>query len=120
MKSLSLKLLPLFIALCYFFTKESDGFAQTRIKSPSELKLREEEIRKQMIQISKELGVTCTDCHSTSNWKDSSKPYFKVALEHMKIVDLLKQGGMNGKNKTPEASCYMCHRGQVNYNWKSK
>ena len=95
-------------------------FAQNRIKSPAELKLREEEIRKQMLQISKELGVTCTDCHSTSNWKDGSKPLFKVALDHMKIVDLLKQGGMNGKNKTPEASCYMCHRGQLNYNWQIK
>ncbi len=115
------KLVTVFTAFILLFWPFCDGaFAQTRVKSPAELKLREEEIRKQMLQISKELGVTCTDCHSTSNWKDDSKPSFKIALEHIKLVDLLRQRGMDGKNKSPEANCYMCHRGELKYQWQAK
>lgn len=94
------------------------AFTQTRVKSPSEIRLREEEIREQMLQISKELGVACTECHITSNWRDGSKNSFKVAAEHLKLVELLKTK-MDGKGKNLEANCFMCHRGQLRYQWKA-
>jgi len=66
------------------------------------------------LQMSRELGVTCTECHSTSNFKDPSKSQFKVALAHTKIVEVLKREGMDGKNGQ-EASCYMCHQGKLKF-----
>lgn len=81
-------------------------------ESASKLKAGEEDIREQMLQITKELGTTCTECHSVGNFKDGSKNSFKVAAKHIEIVAMLKQKGFNGKDG-PEASCYMCHRGTM-------
>ena len=84
-------------------------FAQT----PSKLKTEEELMREQMVGMSKELGVTCTTCHNSENFKSDKKMEFKVAKEHMKLTQLLIDAGMNGQNKAPKASCYMCHRGEL-------
>lgn len=73
---------------------------------------KEEAIREQMITISRELGVTCTECHKVSNFADGSKKSFKVGLEHMKLTQMLKDNGLDGK-KGPAATCYMCHRGKL-------
>ena len=73
---------------------------------------KEEKIRAEMVTISRELGVTCTECHNVQNFSDSSKKTFKVSLEHMKITQMLKNNGFDGK-KGPEASCFMCHRGKL-------
>lgn len=85
-----------------------------RTQSSAEFKKEQEIVRVQMVQLSRELGVTCTECHSQKNWKDNSKPNFKVGLKHMKIVEVLKQNGMDGKGG-PEASCFMCHQGKLKF-----
>ena len=77
----------------------------------------EDKIRQQMITISRELGVTCTECHKVTNFKDDSKKTFKVGKEHMKLTQMLKEKGLDGK-KGPEATCYMCHRGKLMPDYK--
>lgn len=72
----------------------------------------EEQIRQEMIRISRELGVTCTTCHDVKNFKSETLKAYKIGKEHMKITQLLKDKGFNGKSG-PEATCYMCHRGKL-------
>ncbi|UYL09682.1 photosynthetic reaction center cytochrome c subunit [Bdellovibrio sp. SKB1291214] len=72
----------------------------------------EEKIREEMVTISRELGVTCTECHNVQNFTDDSKKSFKVGKEHMKLTQMLKENGFDGK-KGPAATCYMCHRGKL-------
>lgn len=86
-------------------------------QSSAQFKRDQEVIRIQMVQLSRELGVTCTECHSQKNWKDDSKPSFKTGLQHMKIVEVLRQNGMDGK-AGPEASCYTCHQGRLRFTHK--
>lgn len=83
-----------------------------KTESVRELKHSEEATREQMVQITKELGTTCTECHNVSNFKSDAKDSFKIAAKHLKIVAALKANGFDGKNG-PEANCYMCHRGQL-------
>ncbi|WII73621.1 photosynthetic reaction center cytochrome c subunit family protein [Bdellovibrio sp. 22V] len=78
---------------------------------------KEENIREQMITISRELGVTCTECHNVQNFRDSSKKSFKVGKEHMKLTQMLKENGFDGK-KGPMSTCYMCHRGKLMPDYK--
>ncbi len=77
-------------------------------------KKEQEIVRVQMVQMSRELGVTCIECHSTKNWKDGSKATFKIAKDHIKTVELLRGSGYDGK-KYPEASCFMCHQGRLKF-----
>lgn len=84
------------------------------------LKQTEEEIRQEMIVISRQLGVTCNECHHIKNFKDNSKKSYQVALKHIKIVELLKLNGMSGANSEPEASCYTCHKGKLKFQHKEK
>lgn len=86
---------------------------QAFAQSPQKLKSQEEEIRQSMITISRQLGVTCSKCHNTENFKSDEKVPFKVAKEHLKLTQLLIDNGMDGKNGTQKADCYMCHRGQL-------
>lgn len=72
----------------------------------------EEKIREEMIVISRELGVTCNECHNVQNFKSDTKKSFKVSLEHMKLTRMLSENGLDGK-KGPKATCYMCHRGKL-------
>lgn len=111
-KSLIKTLLLTLIILPFF---EYNTQAENIVK----IKLKEQEVRDQMIEISKQLGVTCNECHNVSNFTDSSKSTFKVAREHIKIVSLLKQNGFDGKKST-EASCYICHQGHLNPNKTEK
>ena len=86
-------------------------------ESAQKLKMQEKEIREQMLTISEDLSVTCSECHNLNNFKDNSKKGFKVGLEHMKLVEILKERGMDGK-RGPEATCYMCHRGKLMPDYK--
>lgn len=83
-----------------------------RTQSAKDIKASEEQVRKEMLQITKELGTTCTECHSVNDFKKSAKPSFRVAAEHMKLVAVMKANGFDGK-KGPEANCFMCHRGEM-------
>jgi cytochrome c peroxidase len=85
---------------------------QGHSQSAATLKKQEETIREAMIQITKELGTTCTECHQVNNFKDDSKPSFKTALKHLKLVSVLKANGMDGITD-PVANCFVCHRGEL-------
>ncbi len=72
-------------------------------------------IRDQMVQISRELGVTCTYCHNSENFKDSKNKNFGIALKHMKITQLLNSDqGFKGK---PAVTCYVCHQGEAKFDY---
>ncbi len=109
-----------FLILCMSFLLFSSGkgqppWLQVATSDSAEKFKKEEEItRIRMLQISRELGVTCTECHSSKNWKDDSKLTFKIARDHMKTVEILRNHDFDGK-KYPEASCYMCHQGRLRF-----
>lgn len=103
-------------SLYFFLLVGSICLAQTA----ETIKKSEEEIRQEMIKISRQLGVACTECHSTKNFKYDDRLNYKVSLAHMKMTEMLKQNGFSGKNNEPEASCYMCHRGQLKYEFKER
>lgn len=86
--------------------------------TPNQVKKKEDEIRKQMLQISKDLGVTCSYCHNVSNWKEDLKSEWKIAAEHLKMVEAMRSFTMNGKEKINETGCYLCHRGEAKYKWR--
>lgn len=94
---------------------ESRG-TESAIQSPQlagarDAKLRDEEIREQMIVISRQLGVNCLSCHETENFASAKKLEFRVAKDHMRLVQMLIDNGFNGQSGSPKADCYMCHRG---------
>lgn len=89
----------------------------TRAESITKFVTKEEHIREQMVTISREIGVTCTECHNVQNFASDEKKSFKVGLEHMKITQMLKDNGFDGK-KGPESTCYMCHRGKLRPDFK--
>ena len=86
-------------------------------QSANSVKTQDEEMRLYMVNISRQLNVTCTTCHNTTNFKSDDKLPFKVAKEHMKITQLLIDNGMDGK-KSAKADCYMCHRGELKAAYK--
>lgn len=79
---------------------------------------KEETIRENMIRISRELGVTCAACHNVQNFKADDKKTYQVSKEHMKITQMLKENGWDGKKGNPEATCFMCHRGKLMPDYK--
>jgi hypothetical protein len=86
-------------------------------ESASKLKLTEEKTREEMVVISRQLGVTCAECHNVQNFASGEKKTFKVAKDHLRIVETLKQNGFDGK-KGPEATCFMCHQGDLHPDYK--
>lgn len=86
-------------------------------ESASKLKVSEEKIRQEMIVMSRQLGVTCSECHNVQNFTSDEKISFKVAKDHLRIVESLRASGFDGK-KGPEASCYMCHKGELRPSYK--
>ncbi|MGZ3769810.1 MAG: hypothetical protein ACXVCP_09290 [Bdellovibrio sp.] len=100
----------IFIGLTIFSTKV---FSESITKFITN----EEKIREEMIVFSKELGVTCSECHNVQNFSDGSRKSFKVGKEHMKLTQMLKENGFDGK-KGPMSTCYMCHRGKLMPDYK--
>lgn len=100
------------ILLFPLFISAQSGTANT-------IKASEDQMREQMIVISRQLGVTCTTCHNTDNFKSDKKDAFKIGKEHMRLTQVLIDNGMNGKTG-PKADCYMCHRGQLKPDYKEK
>ncbi len=117
----SFKFTTVIILFLIFSLPNSASFLISIAKADSaqKMKIKEEEIRQNMIVISRQLGVTCTECHNMKKLSDDSLKNFQVARDHMKVVEMLKANGMDGK-KGPEASCYMCHRGQIKIPYKEK
>ncbi len=109
----ALLMLFVFVVVSVFALQKLDfEMVKARAESPQTLKKSEDKIRAEMIVISRQLGVTCNTCHDVQNFKSEEKKDFKVAREHMKIVALLQEHGMNGRS-SPEATCYMCHHGKL-------
>jgi hypothetical protein len=77
---------------------------------------KEIELRKQMLDWSRHLGVTCIFCHDTNNFKNDEKAAFKVGLKHKSLVRLLNEEVFTERDKGGTlkvvADCYMCHRGK--------
>jgi hypothetical protein len=65
--------------------------------------------REQMITISRQLGVTCTHCHDTRNYRDASKKTHEIAKNHMEMVDMINAKYKNSFSE--KVDCYMCHKG---------
>lgn len=86
-------------------------------ESASQIKTNENKIRQDMIVISRQLGVTCTECHNVQNFASDEKKTFKVAKDHMRITETLRSSGFDGK-KGPEVSCFMCHQGKLRPSYK--
>lgn len=91
--------------------------SEAQSQSATVLKSRETEVRENMITITRQLGVTCTECHNTSNFRDDSKANFKIGKEHMKMTEVIREKGFDGK-RGPEVSCFMCHRGHLKFDYK--
>ncbi len=68
-------------------------------------------VRQDMIEISRQLGVTCTHCHDMKNLKSQTLPAWKVSKEHIRVTALLNS--KEGLNGTPKVDCYTCHRGEA-------
>lgn len=85
---------------------------EVQSQSANTVKADDEAMRSYMVQISRQLGVTCTTCHDTGNFRKADIKQFKVAKEHMKLTQILIDNGMDGK-KYAKADCYMCHRGTL-------
>ena len=67
-------------------------------------------VRDYMIEISRQLGVTCNYCHDVKNFRTNEMKTWKTGKDHIRIVELLNSKGfVNG----PKADCYLCHRGKV-------
>jgi hypothetical protein len=90
---------------------------KSHAQTAKKIKSTEEQIRDSMVTISRQLGITCTYCHNTDDFKNSDKPFFKIAKEHMRLTQILIDSGMDGKSG-PKADCYMCHRGQSKPDFK--
>lgn len=89
-----------------------DGIEVSHVGA-AKLRNEEEEMRLYMIEISRQLNVTCVTCHNPKNFKEGNLAAFKTAKEHIKLTRVLMEAGMNGRDKNPKADCYMCHRGKL-------
>lgn len=98
----------------------SIGWPKAHAQSAQAVKAQEEEMRQAMIVMSRQLGVTCTVCHNTENFKSDEKMPFKVAKDHIKLTQLLIDNGMDGKSGHPKADCFMCHRGALSPDYREK
>lgn len=92
---------------------------QCDAQSAKVFKIQEDEIRNYMQTISRQLGVSCSTCHKTDNFKNPDKREYKVSKEHIKLTQILIDNGMDGK-KGPKADCYMCHRGKLKPDYQEK
>jgi len=95
----------LLCALVVFISKPSQA-ADTKKFKDTEIAKREF-----MVKIARQLGVTCNFCHDVNNFKDGSKPTYKVGKEHISVVELINSKGFIRSNSA-RADCYMCHRGK--------
>lgn len=111
--------IALIIGTAMTFAKLQVSLSQASAESAVGLKKSEDKVRAEMVVISRQLGVTCNECHNLQNFKNDEKKTFKVGLEHMKITQMLKEKGFDGK-KGPEASCYMCHQGELRPDFKEE
>jgi len=85
---------------------------------PSQLKAQEQIVRAQMLTMSRQLGTTCNTCHNPKNFASNEKANFKISKDHLRLVQLLIDNGMDGQSGRPKADCYLCHRGELKPHYK--
>jgi hypothetical protein len=68
------------------------------------------QVRDRMQSISRQLGVTCTQCHNLKNFRSDEKKSFRIAKKHIEVLDWLNTKGFAGN---PKVDCFMCHRGKA-------
>jgi len=56
------------------------------------------------------LGVECSHCHESGNWKASSKPAHAMVEKMLPIFDEIPKHFE--PSRMPTTQCYMCHQGQ--------
>ncbi len=100
----------LFVALLLFI---AEGRLEALPEADSDLIVRE-----QMLQISKELGVTCTFCHNSENFKDAKNKNYNIARDHFRVLRMLNSE--QGLNDKPKVSCYVCHQGKAKFTFALK
>ena len=103
------------ILMCLIFVLIS---METNSQTPAKVKAQSQEYREYMVTISRQLGVTCAACHDTGNFTSDIKIPFKLAKDHMRLVQVLIDGGMDGQKGHPKADCYLCHRGKLHPDYK--
>jgi hypothetical protein len=73
--------------------------------------------KERMLGWSRQLGVTCVHCHNLDNFKDATKPTFKMSMLHRQSVRILQEEVFNQRDKghvlKVQVDCYMCHRGKA-------
>lgn len=74
--------------------------------------------RNYMIEISRQIGVTCTYCHNLKDFKSQEKSAYKISKDHIEFVKAVNGSLTNKLGK--KMDCYMCHRGQAKPDYKEK
>ena len=75
--------------------------------------------REQMVEISRQLGVTCIHCHNTSDFKSDKMPTWQTAKKHMEVVEALNRD-FKAQLGVKKVDCFMCHRGKHMPDYKEK
>lgn len=92
----------------------TDSWGQSsQLAAAKVAKLRDEQVRESMLAMSRQLGVNCLTCHENENFTTDKKREFKIAKDHLRLVQVLIDAGMNGTATGPKADCYLCHRGEL-------
>jgi cytochrome c peroxidase len=91
---------------------------QSESQNAKTLKANDEVYREYMVNISRQLGVTCNACHNQNNFADAEKKEFKISKDHIRLTQMLIDNGMNGEKGKPKADCFMCHRGKIMPDYK--
>jgi len=73
--------------------------------------------RQYMLDISKQIGVTCNYCHNVKNYKDDSMRTHQISKQHMNVVHMLNTEGFVGQNAL-KVDCFVCHQGKAKFKYK--
>lgn len=89
-------------------------------KGPTKEEIRDADLRKRehMVEISRQIGVTCTYCHDVKDFKKANKSAYKISKTHIEMVNLLNEKYTNKVGE--KVDCYMCHRGQPKWDYREK
>ena len=106
-----LSAIGLFLGL-YLFSLEAYSQKISKNEVANDLAMRE-----YMLDISKQLGVTCNYCHNVKNYKDESMKTHQVSKQHMRVLHMLNTEGFVGQNSL-KVDCFMCHQGKPKFKYQ--
>lgn len=77
--------------------------------------LTDQEIRTRdyMIEITNQLGVTCTYCHDLKDFKKVHNKAYSISKTHIDLVKMLNEKHQG--QFVRKVDCYMCHKGQAKF-----